>query len=161
MTITERIRLRPIEPSDLPQLYELQLDLESNRLAMTNPRTRDAFDSLWAKALDDPTNTTRAILFDDRFVGNISRFVSDGQDHIGYWIDRAYWGRGIASRALHLFLLEVPQRPLFAGVATNNGPSLRVLQKNGFVIERIQLQPASERYPECEVADLVLRECQR
>jgi RimJ/RimL family protein N-acetyltransferase len=46
---------------------------------------------------------------------------------------------------------------LIATVATSNAASLRVLQKSGFVIERVELSPASDRYPECEEAVLVLR----
>jgi RimJ/RimL family protein N-acetyltransferase len=64
---------------------------------------------------------------------------------------------GIANRALHLLLREVAKRPLFASVATSNGASLRVLQKCGFVVERVRLSPATDRYPECEEAVLVLR----
>jgi len=81
----------------------------------------------------------------------------DGEDHVGYWIDRAFWGKGIASRALHLLLQEVISRPLIATAAASNTASLRVLQKCGFVVERVQLSPASDRYPECEEAVLVLR----
>ena len=66
------------------------------------------------------------------------------------WISRASWGRGIASQALHLLLREVAKRPLVAAAATSNGASLRVLQKCGFVVERIRLSPASDRFPECE-----------
>ncbi len=156
MTVVERVRLRPVQPSDLPRMYELQLDPESNRMAVTNPRTREAFDAHWPKAVDDPANTARAILVGDEFVGYVSRFPVESQDHLGYWIDRSFWGMGIASRALQLFLHEVTRRPLIATVATSNGASLRVLQKSGFVVERIYHQPASERYPESEVADLVL-----
>jgi RimJ/RimL family protein N-acetyltransferase len=152
------VRLRPVESGDLPRMYEMQLDPDSNRMAVTIPRTREAFDSHWAKALDDPRNTTRAILVGEAFVGYISCFPMDGEDHVGYWVDRAYWGMGIASRALHLLLLEVVKRPLVASVATSNGASLRVLQKCGFVVEQIRLSPASDRYPECEEAVLVLRE---
>ena len=90
-------------------------------------------------------------------VGYISSFLMDDQDHVGYWIDRAYWGLGIASRALHLLLGEVSKRPLVATAATSNGASLRVLQKCGFVVEGVRLSPASDRYPECEEAVLVLR----
>ena len=43
-------------------------------------------------------------------------------------------------------------------MATSNAASLRVLQKCGFVIERVQLSPASDRYPECEEALLVLKD---
>jgi len=107
--------------------------------------------------LDDPGITARAVLVGEAFVGYISCFRVDGQDHVGYWIDRAYWGMGIASRALHLLLREVGKRPLVAVAATSNGASLRLLQKCGFVVESVRLSPAGERYPACEEAVLVLR----
>jgi RimJ/RimL family protein N-acetyltransferase len=153
----DRVRLRPVEVSDLSRMFDLQLDPESNRMAVTNPRTREAFDAHWAKVLTDPGNTTRAVLVGEAFVGTISCFPMDGEDHVGYWIDRAYWGLGIASRALCLLLREVTKRPLVATVATSNGASLRVLQKCGFVVERVRHSPATDRYPECEEAVLVLR----
>ena len=151
------VRLRSVESGDLPRMYDLQLDPDSNRMAVTIPRTREAFDLHWAKSLDDPRNTARAILVSEAFVGYISCFPMDGEDHVGYWIDRAFWGQGIASRALHLLLREVAARPLVATVATSNGASLRVLQKCGFVVEQVRLSPATDRYPECEEAVLVLR----
>jgi RimJ/RimL family protein N-acetyltransferase len=153
----DRVRLRPAEPSDLHRMYDLQLDPDSNRMAVTIPRTREAFDSHWAKSLGDPANIVRAILFDDSMVGYVCCFPMDGQDHVGYWIDRTFWGMGIASRALQLLLREVAKRPLVATAATNNGASLRVLQKCGFVVEQVRRDPATDRYPECEVAVCVLR----
>ena len=56
-----------------------------------------------------------------------------------------------------LLLREVAKRPLVATAATSNGASLRVLQKCGFVVEQVRHSPASDRYPECEEAVLVLR----
>ena len=157
MTTDECVWLRPVQPGDLPRMYAMQLDPEANRMAVTIPRTGEAFDSHWAKALADPGNTTRAVLVGEAMVGYIACFPMDGQDHVGYWIDRAYWGMGIASRALHLLLREVAKRPLVATAATSNTASLRVLQKCGFAVEQVRLSPASERYPECEEAVLVLR----
>ncbi|HVK19452.1 MAG TPA: GNAT family N-acetyltransferase [Fimbriiglobus sp.] len=157
MTTADCVRLRPVEPNDLLRMYELQLDPDSNRMAVTTPRTREAFDSHWATVLDDPNITARVILVEEQVVGTISCFPRDDQDHVGYWIDRAFWGRGIASRALHLLLREVARRPLFATAATSNGASLRVLRKCGFVVEQVRLSPASDRHPECEEAVLVLR----
>jgi RimJ/RimL family protein N-acetyltransferase len=154
---SDRVRLRPVEPGDLPHIYAQQLDPESNRLAATVPRVGEAFDAHWAKVLADPANTNRAVLLDGAFVGYICCFPMDGQDHVGYWIDRAYWGKGVASRALQLLLGEVTKRPLVASAATSNGASVRVLQKCGFVVEEVRLSPASDRYPECEQAVLVLR----
>ena len=157
MTTDDGVWLRPVQPSDLPRMFAMQLDPEANRMAVTIPRTGDAFDSHWAKSLNDPANTARAILVGEALVGYISCFPMDGQDHVGYWIDRTYWGMGIASRALHLLLREVAKRPLVASAATSNGASLRVLQKCGFGIEQVRLSPANERHPECEEAVLVLR----
>jgi RimJ/RimL family protein N-acetyltransferase len=138
-------------------MYNMQLDPESNLMAVTIPRAREEFGLHWAKALDEPGITARAVLVSGALVGYISCFPIDGRDHVGYWIDRAYWGLGIASRALQLMLAEITNRPLFATAATSNRASLRVLQKNGFVVELVRHSPGSERYPECEEAVLVLQ----
>lgn len=107
--------------------------------------------------LSDPTINAWVILFGEELVGTISCFPMDGQDHVGYWIDRAYWGMGIASKSLQLLQHEVVKRPLVAAAATSNGASLRVLQKCGFVVERTRLSPGSDRFPECEETVFVLR----
>src|SRR5207249_726067 len=44
----------------------------------------------------------------------------------------ASWGRGIATRALHLFPREVREQPLQARVATRKAGWIRVLGKRGF-----------------------------
>lgn len=137
LTTRERVWLRPIQPIDLPRMYELQLDPESNRMAGTIPRTAEGFNSHWAKVLDDPGVAARAILVDEAIVGTVCCFQQDGQDHVGYWIDRAYWGMGIASRGLHLLLREVVKRPLVATAATSNVASLRLLQKCGFIVDTL------------------------
>lgn len=157
MTTNESVRLRPVQPGDLPRNYDMQLDPESNLMASTIPRTADVFDSHWAKVLDDPKVAARAILVGEAFVGTVSCFTRDGQDHVGYWIDRAYWGMGIASRALHLLLREIVKRPLVATASTCNVASLRVLQKCGFVVEQVRLAPADDRRPACEIAVLTVR----
>jgi RimJ/RimL family protein N-acetyltransferase len=135
----------------------MQLDPDSNRMAVTIPRTREAFDSHWVKTLADSNNITRAILVGEEMVGYVSCFPMDGEDHVGYWIDRAWWGMGIASRAVRLLLQEVAKRPLVATAATSNEASLRVLRKCGFVVRQVRRDPATDRYPECEVAVHVLR----
>lgn len=69
---------------------------------------------------------------DGRLAGSIASFPLDGQTEITYWIDRAFWGAGIATRALALLLELVPDRPLYARAASDNAGSLRVLHKSGF-----------------------------
>lgn len=157
MTADEVVSLRPVQPGDLPRLCEMQFDPESNRMAGTIPRTREAFDAHWAKVLNDPAVTARAILLGEALVGTISCFPLDGQDHVGYWIDQGYWGMGVASRALELLLREVVRRPLFATCDSANGASLRILRKCGFAVEHVGLSPATDRFLEREVAHLRLR----
>jgi RimJ/RimL family protein N-acetyltransferase len=83
-------------------------------------------------------------------VGSIAGFVVDGRDEITYWIDRAVWGRGIASRALALFLDVVRTRPLYARAASDNAGSLRVLGKNGFRVIGTEVSFASARGADIE-----------
>lgn len=58
---------------------------------------------------------------------------------IGYWIGREFWNNGYASEALSLMLKfsreELDLVRLYAKVLDCNLPSLRVLLKNGFVVE--------------------------
>ena len=39
----------------------------------------------------------------NEIVGSISKFVMEGDNEITYWIDKKYWGKGIATTALQNF----------------------------------------------------------
>lgn len=151
------VRLRKVEPNDLPRLYEFNLDPDANRMAATIPRNADSFAARWENRLDDADVIAKAILVGDLLAGSISCFKHDGSDHIGYWLGRDFWGKGIASRALELLLEEIQSRPLYARVATSNRASLRVLQKNGFVVQSVLASPADDRFLACEEAFLALK----
>ncbi len=140
----------------MPQMYEFHLDPDANRLAMTIPRSADAFRAHWENVLADPNVVVKAISASKVLAGYISCFKHDGFDAVGYWVGKEFWGQGIASRALELLLKEVAIRPLHARVATSNRASLRVLQKCGFVVQRVQVSPADGRFLECEEAFLIL-----
>ena len=99
-----------------------------------NPADENAFTIKWAKILGDETIVKRTILCDGRVAGHIVKFEQFGEPEISYWIGKAYWGRGVATHALALFLEVVQERPLYARVAKDNIASTRVLQKNGFTI---------------------------
>jgi RimJ/RimL family protein N-acetyltransferase len=156
-TIISHVRLRDVEQADLPQLYEFHCDPDANRLAGTIPRNADAFRVHWEKILAGPEVAVKAITVENVLAGHISCFKLDGIASLGNWVSKAFWGKGIASRALELLLKEVFVRPLHAHVATGNRASLRVLQKSGFVIQNIEVSPANDRFVECEVASLVLK----
>ena len=126
------VTIRAVREDDLPILFEHQRDPEANAMAGFPPRDREAFMAHWRKILSDPSLVARAIELDGAVAGNIGSFEFEGRREVGYWIDRAVWGRGVATRALAAFLQQETRRPLFAGVAAHNAGSMRVLEKCGF-----------------------------
>ena len=75
--------------------------------------------------------------------GNIGSWQDNGQQLLGYWLGREWWGRAVATQALALFVNEVSIRPLYAHVAVHNVGSIRVLDKSGFRRDRVQEAKAS------------------
>ena len=126
------IHLRKVEPDDLPLFFAHQQDADAAAMAAFPSRDRAAFDQHWAKVLADPANLVRTVVVEGEVAGNVCSFTRDGEREVGYWIDRAYWGRGVATEALSAYLAIEQTRPLHAGVAKHNAPSIRVLQKCGF-----------------------------
>ena len=126
------VTIRPVREDDLPILFEHQRDPEANAMAAFPARDREAFMEHWTKILSDQPVLARAIELDGRVAGHVTSFEFEGHREVGYWIDRAFWGRGVATRALAAFLREETRRPLFAGVAPHNAGSIRVLEKCGF-----------------------------
>jgi len=131
------VRLRNIEPNDLPIFFEQQLDPEATRMAAFPSRDRASFDAHWEKnILGNPDAINQTILVDGEVAGNIGSWPQDGARLVGYWIGKEYWGKGVATRALAAFLHLVTDRPLHAHVAKHNVASIRVLEKCGFTLEQ-------------------------
>ncbi len=128
------IILRDVIKSDLAVFFEQQLDPDATRIAAFPARDREAFTAHWARILADESVIIKTILWDGQVAGNIVSFEQDGRREVGYWLGKGYWGRGIASQALSVFLDYINIRPLYAHVAKHNLASLRVLQKNGFTV---------------------------
>jgi RimJ/RimL family protein N-acetyltransferase len=159
--LVAEVALRPIDDSDLDALFEQMRDPESVRMAAftaEDPDDRTAFDVHMAKVRASPEATNRAITVDGRLVGSIASFVIEGDTEVTYWIDRSFWGQGIASRALALLLELNPVRPLFARVASDNVGSLKVLQKAGFAVTGTEISFANGRNTEIEETILRLDE---
>jgi RimJ/RimL family protein N-acetyltransferase len=114
------------------------------------PDDRQRFNAHMATVLNSPEITMRAITCNGQLVGSIASFVVEGETEVTYWIDRAAWGRGIASRALSLFLEVAQVRPLYAGATTDNVASLRVLGKSGFRVIGTEVSFAPARGADIE-----------
>jgi RimJ/RimL family protein N-acetyltransferase len=132
--MTGVVQLRDVLSSDLEIFFLHQMDPEATRLAAFPARDRQAFTAHWARILADRANTIRTILLHGAVSGNIVVYQQAGRHLVGYWVGREYWGQGVATAALTLFLNLVTARPLFAFVAQHNAASIRVLQKCGFVV---------------------------
>lgn len=129
-----RVRLRDVIDSDLPIFYEQQLEPDATAMAAFPSRDREPFMAHWAKILRNDSVIKQTIVYDGQVAGNIGSFQMEGENEVGYWIGKAFWGKGIATQALTAFLDIVKTRPLYAHVAQHNIASTRVLQKCGFVI---------------------------
>lgn len=150
------ITLRPLHPDDIPTLYAHQSDRDASQMAVATPRDWPTYTAHVAKVMVDPEVHTRAILLDSVVVGQVSKFMLDGQPSVGYRIAKEYWGKGIASEALALLLQEVTLRPLHARAARSNVASIRVLEKCGFTVTHYAMSTSTERFPACEEAFLIL-----
>jgi RimJ/RimL family protein N-acetyltransferase len=131
------VSIRPVIDSDLDRFFEFQRDPEAIRMAAftaDNPDDRSAFDAHWARIRANPLVVNRTIVLDGEIVGNAATYPDGEFLEVTYWVDRAHWGRGIASRALGLLLEDTPERPLRARAVADNLGSLRVLHKAGFVV---------------------------
>lgn len=156
----DAIRLRPVEPRDLPILFEIQAEPDGNQMAGTKPRTREAFFGAWERFFSDPGINARVIEIDSargpEIAGSISCFQAEGHDCVGYWITQAHWGKGIASRALAMFLREEPRRPLHATSDRANVSSRRILEKCGFRCVGFRVGEETDRFLAREIVDFVL-----
>ncbi|ATL26810.1 GNAT family N-acetyltransferase [Streptomyces formicae] len=129
------VTLREVHDSDLPVFFRQMNDPESRHMAAftpEDPADRDRFEAHWARNRAAADVDLRTVLADGDVVGNASVYGEPGEREVTYWIDRAYWGRGLATAALRELLVLVPERPLYARAAADNAGSLRVLEKCGF-----------------------------
>ncbi|MET7455625.1 GNAT family N-acetyltransferase [Streptomyces sp. NPDC005574] len=130
-----QVVLREVHDSDLPVFYRQMNDPEALRMAAftsEDPADRDAFDALWKRIRSN--EVARTILAAGDVVGSAAVYGAPGEREVTYWVDRAYWGRGVATAALHALLTEVAERPLYARTAADNEGSRRVLEKCGFQV---------------------------
>jgi RimJ/RimL family protein N-acetyltransferase len=151
--MSEEVSIRDVIESDFPIFYIQQSDPESRRMAaFTDEKQPDqeAFIERWKSISNRDTNIMKTILYDGQVAGNLMSYLLEGEREVGYWIGKTFWGKGIATRALKLFLDELPERPLFARAAKDNAASLRVLEKCGFIPYAEERSYANARGEEIE-----------
>lgn len=134
--MTNEILLRTVTVSDLPTLFEQQLNPEATAMATFPSRDRDAFMAHWAKIMAYEKSIIKTILYVGQVAGYILSWEMEGEREVGYWLGKEFWGKGIMTQALAEYISIVKTRPLFAHVARHNVGSQRVLEKCGFTVIR-------------------------
>lgn len=130
------ITLTKTENDDLNFFFQFQLDKEAIYLAAFTPKDpndKAAYIGKYTKFLTDPTINMCTIKVNGEIAGSISKFVMEDEAEITYWIDRKFWGQGIATTALKDFLKIETVRPIYGRVAFDNYGSQKVLEKCSFV----------------------------
>jgi [ribosomal protein S5]-alanine N-acetyltransferase len=116
----------------------------------------------WIQLANKPTLSTHlAIEFEGIAVGGIGIIADDGvcckTGDFGYWIGEPFWGKGIATAAAKAMVdyafLNLHFLRLQACVFAWNPPSMRVLEKVGFVREGVLRQ---SRYKDGQLIDSVM-----
>jgi len=132
--MTGEVTIRETLESDWPVLFENQHDPASSAMAGVPARDWDAYVAHKQKIRTDEANLTWTILYDGRIVGDVVSFPHEGRREVGYRIGQQYWGKGIATQALRLFLDVERRRPLYGYLLSSNIGSRRVLEKCGFTV---------------------------
>lgn len=150
---TDSLTLTVTEKDDLNIFFQFQLDPEANYLAAftaKDPNDKAAYIEKFSRFLTDPSINMRTIKLNGEIIGSIAKFVMENEAGITYWIDRKYWGQGIASQVLKEFLSVEQTRPIYGHTAFDNYGSQRVLEKCGFVKTGMDRGFANARQEEIE-----------
>jgi ribosomal-protein-alanine N-acetyltransferase len=139
---TRRLVLRPTRGSDADRAFAIQTDWEVTRmLRMASfPPDRQEIERWFADHRREwlAGEAYRfAVLLEGRMVGVVDvDTIADREGSLGYWLDRAAWGRGYAFEAAHAvtrFAFEdVGLSRLEAWHAYDNPASAGVLTRLGF-----------------------------
>ena len=139
---TERLTLRPHRISDADAITGSLSDFAVTRMLARVPTPydrQDALDWLVRNTSGLGNDWTLAITEgDDVHIGMVGIELRHGRWHLGYWLNRYYWRRGIMTEAvaaaLERFARRMPEVAVFSGVFADNPASLKLQQRLGFDI---------------------------
>ncbi len=137
------VLIRPIEVDDAEYIQKYASD---ERLAQTcnvpNPYPENGgalFVKQRIEAREQKKLFSSAILLNGDFVGVIGLNEPDfdiQSIEIDYWVGVPFWGRGVATRAVHCAVAyafeNLAIKTIYSGCWEGNPASCRVLEKNGF-----------------------------
>lgn len=137
---TRRLVLRPQQLSDAGSIAEALSDFQVARMLTRIPapyHRQDALEWLVMRTAGTAQGWDFAITrADDTLIGVVCVEERDGEWQLGYWLNRAHWGKGYMTEAVSAvterFFQHMPDETLYSGVFADNAASLRVQEKLGF-----------------------------
>lgn len=145
--------LRPLVAKDAESLARHANDhavWQGLRDRFPHPYSRADAEAYIAHVTSLPVQSTFGIVVGDEAIGTIGLMIGDDiarqSAEVGYWIGRAFWGRGIAADALrattrHAFD-QLGLARVFAVPFATTTRSVRVLEKVGYVREGVMRHSA-------------------
>jgi len=131
--MSDDVRLRDVVEADLEVFLAQEHDPEAQRRSRFPARPRERFLDHWrTRILADPDAFVQTIMVGSAVAGNLLAWWEEDRRFIGYWMGREFWGRGIGTQALGLFLSQEKTRPLYADPYHGNTASVRLLERLGF-----------------------------
>ena len=134
---TARLMLRRAKIEDLNAIHAILANPEATRFWSTPPHTSVEQSREWLRSMIDAppeTSDDYVVEYEGRVIGKAGCWQLP---EIGFILDPAYWGRGLAREALEAVIAKVfstfPVEALTADVDPRNGASLAVLKRLGFV----------------------------
>ncbi len=139
---TARLTLRPTSVADAQKALEIQSDWDVARMLAnaTYPADREDMETWFASHAQEWAEGTAyrfAIEQEGRMIGVVDvDGIAAGAGSLGYWLERAAWGKGYAFEAAQALVefafSEVGLSSLVSGHAADNPASGHVLTKLGF-----------------------------
>lgn len=129
------IELTKTTHEDLETLFEFQTNKDGIWMAAfmpEDPMDKEFYMNKWTIIVANPEINMQTIRLQNKIIGSVAHFEINGETNISYWLDQPYWGKGLTTLALKMFVNQAVKRPLFARVAFDNYGSQRVLEKCGF-----------------------------
>ena len=144
--------------ADLETLFQFQTNAEGIRMAAftaKDPNDKVAYIEKWTKIVNNPDIRMQTIWLNEKIVGSVVHFDMMNETNVSYWIDQPFWGQGIATKALQLFMTDSPKTTFFGRVAFDNYGSQKVLERCGF--QRISTETGFANGRNTEIEEFIYR----
>lgn len=137
---TRRLVLRPHQMGDADAIARSLDDWQVTRMLSRVPAPYSRSDAIdWLSMVRGNGDWHFAMTEGDGVhIGCVSIELRHGRWHIGYWLNRFYWGQGLMTEAvaavLDLFFSRMPDVEVFSGAFADNAGSLRIQERMGFAV---------------------------